>query len=169
MVRRMVFSVLVLGAVALAAAPAGAAPPLQEVEQVDDHFLIPAGEFCDFPVQLDAVGRVLFTTFFDGDGNVTAVNARPNIRITLTNPANDHYFTDRDIGLDREMVNADGSSDVLSTAIHFRVFVPGVGIVFRRIGLQIIHIASDGTVIGTDIVGGNFDDFESFDPCAVLE
>jgi hypothetical protein len=59
--------------------------------------------------------------------------------------------------------NPDGTSDVLSTGIHFRVKSPGGGVIFRRIGLQIIHLDENGEVISIDIVGGNFDPFEGAD------
>jgi hypothetical protein len=56
--------------------------------------------------------------------------------------------------------NPDGTSDVLSTGIHFRIKAPGGGVIFRRIGLQIIHLDENGEVISIDIVGGNFDPLE---------
>jgi hypothetical protein len=48
--------------------------------------------------------------------------------------------------LDKRVVNPDGTSDVLSTGIHFKTKSPDGGIIFRRIGLQIIRgrIARDG-------------------------
>jgi hypothetical protein len=33
-------------------------------------------------------------------------------------------------------------------------------VIFRRIGLQIIHLDENGEVISIDVVGGNFDPFE---------
>jgi hypothetical protein len=52
---------------------------------------------------------------------------------------------------------------VLSTGIHFKMKSPDGGILFRRIGLQIIHLDENGDVTSIDIVGGNFDPFEEFD------
>jgi hypothetical protein len=144
-------------------APAAAAPPTQERETVDDAFTIPAGELCPFPVEFRATGRILVTTHFSRDGSVDFISERPNIRITLTNPANGRFVTDRDVGLDKNVFNPDGTSDVLSTGIHFRVKSPGGGVIFRRIGLQIIHLDENAEVISIDIVGGNFDPFEGAD------
>jgi hypothetical protein len=68
--------------------------------------------------------------------------------------------TDRDVGLDKSVFNPDGTSDALSTGIHFRTKSPGGGVIFRRIGLQIIHFDENGEVISIEIVGGNFDPFD---------
>jgi hypothetical protein len=155
------FAILVAVAVPLAvSAPAAAAPPTQERVTVDDAFVIPAEELCAFPVDFRATGRILVTTHFNRDGSVDFISERPNIRITVTNPANGKFVTDRDIGLDKTVFNPDGTSDVLSTGIHFRVKAPGGGVIFRRIGLQIIHLDENGEVISIDIVGGNFDPLE---------
>ena len=68
-------------------------------------------------------------------------------------------MTDRDVGLDKAVFDPDGTSDVLSTGIHFRVKSPGGGVIFRRIGLQIIHLDETGEVTSIDIV----DPFEGAD------
>jgi hypothetical protein len=112
------------------------------------------------PVDFHATGRVLVTTHFKPDGSVDFISERPNIRITLTNPANGRFVTDRDVGLDKSVFNPDGTSDALSTGIHFRTKSPGGGVIFRRIGLQIIHFDENGEVISIEIVGGNFDPFD---------
>jgi len=161
-------AILALAASFALAAPAVAAPPTQERIPIDDAFIIPAGELCGFPVDFRAVGRVLVTTHFNPDGTVDFISERPNIRITLTNPANGRFVTDRDIGLDKQVFNPDGTSDVLSTGIHFRTKSPDGGVIFRRIGLQIIHLDENGEVISIEIVGGNFDPFEGFDVCPSL-
>lgn len=144
-------------AVLAVASSAAAAPPTQERVIVDDAFTIPAGELCAFPVGLRAAGTVLVTTHFNADGSVDFISERPNISITLTNLANGRFVTDRDVGLDKRVFEPDGTSDVLSTGIHFRIKSPDGGIIFRRIGLQIIHLDPNGEVISIDIVGGRFD------------
>jgi hypothetical protein len=152
------FAILAIVAASLAAsAPAAAVPPSQERVPVDDAFTIPAGGLCAFPVDFQATGRVLVTTHFKADGSVDFVSERPNIRITLTNPANGRFVTDRDVGLDKSVFNPDGTSDVLSTGIHFRIKSPGGGVIFRRIGLQILRFDENGELILIEIVGGNFD------------
>lgn len=144
-------------ALAAATSSATASPPTQERVIVDDAFTIPAGELCAFPVDFRATGKVLVTTHFNADGSVDFISERPNISITLTNPANGRFVTDRDVGLDKRVFEPDGTSDVLSTGIHFRIKSPDGGIIFRRIGLQIIHLDANGEVISIDIVGGRFD------------
>jgi hypothetical protein len=155
--------ILAAAAASLAvSAPAAAAPPTQERVPVDDAFVIPAGELCAFPVDVRATGRVLVTTHFNRDGTVDFISERPNIRITLTNPANGRFVTDRDVGLDKLAFNPDGTSDALSTGIHFKVNSPGGGVIFRRIGLQILHFDASGELISIEIVGANFDPFDEF-------
>jgi hypothetical protein len=105
-------------------APALAAPPTHERVTIDDAFTIPAGELCAFPVDFRATGRVLVTTHLNEGGGVDSISERPNINITLTNPANGRFVTDRDVGLDKRVFNPDGTSDVLSTSIHFKTKSP---------------------------------------------
>jgi hypothetical protein len=142
---------------------AAGAPPTQERVLIDGAFTIPAGELCEFPVNIRESGKVLVTTHFNRDGSVDFISARPNIRITATNPANGRFITDSDVGLDKRVFNPDGTSDVLSTGIHFKMKSPNGGIIFRRIGLQIIHLDENGEFVSIDIVGGNFDPFEEFE------
>jgi hypothetical protein len=162
--RRLITLALAAVAASLALSSAAAsAPPSQERVIIDDAFTIPAGELCEFPVEIRATGRILVTTHFSRDGSVDFISERPNIRITATNPANGRFITDSDVGLDKRVFNPDGTSDVLSTGIHFKMKSPDGGILFRRIGLQIIHLDENGEVTSIDIVGGNFDPFEQFD------
>jgi hypothetical protein len=141
---------------------AAAVPPEHDVEVIDDAFTVPAGELCEFPVEVRSTGRILVTTHFNPDGSIDFISQRPNIRITATNPATGRFVTDRDVGLDKRVFNPDGTSDVLSTGIHFKTKSPDGGVIFRRIGLQIIHLDDEGEAISIDIVGGNFDPFEEF-------
>jgi hypothetical protein len=162
--RRLITLALAAVAASLALSSAAASPPpSQERVIIDDAFTIPAGELCEFPVEIRATGRILVTTHFSRDGSVDFISERPNIRITATNPANGRFITDSDVGLDKRVFNPDGTSDVLSTGIHFKMKSPDGGILFRRIGLQIIHLDENGEVTSIDIVGGNFDPFEQFD------
>jgi hypothetical protein len=147
---------------ALSSAAAGA-PPTQERVVIDDAFTIPAGELCEFNVDIRETGRILVTTHFNSDGSVDFISERPNIRITASNPANGRFVTDSDVGLDKRVFSPDGTSDVLSTGIHFKMKSPDGGVLFRRIGLQIIHLDENGEVTSIDIVGGSFDPFEEFD------
>jgi hypothetical protein len=62
----------------------------------------------------------------------------------------------------RRVACHDGTSDALSTGIHFKVKSPGGGVIFRRIGLQILHFDASGELISIEIVGGNFDPLDEF-------
>jgi hypothetical protein len=155
-------ALLATACLALPATAAGA-PPTHERVIVDDPFTIPAGQLCEFDGDVLAAGRVLVTTHFNPDSSIDFISERPNIRITATNPANGRFITDSDVGLDKRVFNPDGTSDVLSTGIHFKMKSPAGGILFRRIGLQVIHLDENGEVVSLDIVGGNFDPIEEFD------
>lgn len=168
--RRLMMLAAGIGLLTLIPVAAGA-PPLQEREPVDDVFTIPAGDLCEFPVVVRSTGRILVTTHFNADGSIDFISERPNIRVTATNPTNGRFVTDRDVGLDKAVFNPDGTADVLSTGIHFRMKSPDGGVIFRRIGLQILHLDETGEVTSVDIVGGNFDPFEEFADaiCPALE
>jgi hypothetical protein len=159
--RRLMMLVAGIGLLTMTSV-AAAVPPEHDVEVIDEAFTIPAGGLCDFPIEVQMTGRVLVTVHFNPDGSIDFVSQRPNIRTTITNLTNGRTATDRDVGLDKEVVNPDGSSEVLSTGIHVRIKAPDGGIVFRRIGLQIINIDASGEVTSIDVIGGNFDPFEEF-------
>jgi hypothetical protein len=165
--RRLVFStVLAAGVVAsgqVSAAPKQECPPDAPpatgcVITIDDHIVAP--DLCAFPVQVDAVGKILYTPRYR-NGVLVGESFRPNIKIQVTNPANGRYFTDRDVGLDKATFNPDGSTVVLSTGIHFKVRASDHKTIFRRIGLQIIHITPDGEE-SVEEHGGRFDPEEAF-------
>jgi hypothetical protein len=167
MSRRLVFlTVLAAGTVASGQAPAAPkqecpldAPPATGcVITVDDHYVDEG--LCAFPVQVDAVGKILYTPRYR-DGVLVGESFRPNVKIQVTNPANGRFFTDRDVGLDKATFHPDGSIVVLSTGIHFKVRTSDNKTIYRRIGLQIIHIAPDGEE-STEVRGGNFDPEEAF-------
>jgi hypothetical protein len=167
MQRRLLFlTVLAAGTVASGQAPAAPkqecppdAPPTTGcVITIDDHFI--DDELCAFPVQLDAVGKILYTPRYR-NGVLVGESFRPNIKIQVTNPANGRSFTDRDVGLDKATFNPDGSTVVLSTGIHFKVRTSNNKTIYRRIGLQIIHITPEGEE-STEVRGGNFDPDDAF-------
>jgi hypothetical protein len=159
-------TVLAAGTVASGPAPAAPmqecppdAPPATScVITIDDHAVDDG--LCAFPVQVDAVGKILYTPRYR-KGVLVGESFRPNIKIQVTNPANGRFFTDRDVGLDKATFNPDGSTVVLSTGLHFKVRTSDNKTIFRRIGLQIIHITPDGEE-STEIRGGNFDPEDAF-------
>ena len=162
--RRLALAALVpvLGVLLFATLASAARQPVQERVVIDDSFVIPAGEFCDFPVRVREQGKVLVTTHFTRTGALHFISERPNIRITATNTLNGKSVTDRDIGLDKRIFAADGSSRELSTGIHLRTKGPDGKIIFRQIGLRVFTFDADGNLTGVDVRGGNFDPDEAF-------
>ena len=167
MPRAVLFAmVLAAGLVASGRAPAAPKPecPLDAqpttscVITIDDHFVDEG--LCDFPVQIDAVGKIGYTPRYR-KGELVGESFTPNIKITVTNPANGRYFTDRDVGLDKATFHPDGSVVVLSTGIHFKVRTSDNRTIYRRIGLQLIHVSPDGEQT-VEEVGGNFDPEDAF-------
>lgn len=164
--RRLV-SVLACIAVLALAASASATPPASETITVDETFV--ERNLCDFKVVIHVEGRIKITTHVDSEGNLVFESATPNFHITVTNPKNGLSFRDADVGLDKFVANPDGSGFVLSTGIHFRVVGETGGLIFARIGLQIIRVDSKGNET-LEIIGGNFDPIEDFPEvaCAYL-
>jgi hypothetical protein len=167
MPKRLVFlTVLAAGMVASGPAPAAPkqecpadAPPTTScVITIDDHYVDDG--LCPFPVQLDATGRIGYTPRYR-NGQLVGESYTPNVKIKVTNPANGRFFTDRDVGLDKATFNPDGSTVVLSTGLHFKVRTSDNKTIYRRIGLQIIHITPDGEE-SAEVRGGNFDPEDAF-------
>jgi hypothetical protein len=159
-----VFGLLVVAPSAPAALPE--CPPDQPPESscvitIDDHFV--DDELCGFDVAIDAVGKILYTPRFDRTGELVAELFRPNIKVSLTGVESGLTATDRDVGLDKAVFLPDGSIEVLSTGLHFKVRAGGRDTIFRRIGLQIIHIDPNG-VETVEVIGGNFQPEEDFPP-----
>jgi hypothetical protein len=127
---------------------------------VDDHFV--DTETCPFPLQIDAVGRILYTPHAGRDGQLRFESFRPNIRITVTNEANGRQIFDRDVGLDKARFLADGSVEVLSTGLHAKARTSDNDTIFRKIGLQIIHVDAQGNET-VEVIGGNIQPDEDFE------
>jgi hypothetical protein len=54
----------------------------------------------------------------------------------------------------------DGTAWILSTGLHVRFVLPGGGLVFGRIGLQIITLDEQGNFVSLEVIGGRFDDLD---------
>jgi hypothetical protein len=145
---------------AKAECPPDAPPTFNCVIFVDDDFV--DEEVCDFDVRIRVIGRYQYAPRHDRDGNLIGEAFMPNLKITVTNVDTGRSFTDRDVGLDKATFNEDGTIDVLSTGLHFKVRTDDNKTVFRRIGLQIIHFDADGKET-IEIVGGNFQPIEEFE------
>ena len=151
----------------VAAAPAAKAecppdepPTFNCVITLDDEFV--DEEVCDFDVVIKVVGKLNYAPRYDRDGNLIGEAFMPNLKITVTNADTGQFFTDRDVGLDKATFNEDGSIDVLSTGLHFKVRTSERKTVFRRIGLQIITFDSEGNET-IEIIGGNFQPMQEFE------
>jgi hypothetical protein len=148
---------------ALPECPPEAPPEFTCVFIVDDHFV--DTETCGFEIAIDAVGKVLYNARFSSDGELVGELIRPSIKVHVTGVESGRTLTDRDVGLDKAVIAPDGSAEVLSTGIHFKVRTGDRDTIFRRIGLQIIHVDAEGNQT-IEVIGGNFQPLEDFEPLA---
>ena len=82
--------------VGLGVSPAAAAKPLVfEDERFDDTFIIPAGEICDFDVQLRSQVKVRTTVFFDRDGQTRQAVVHVNGTESWSLPGGEVVLFDR--------------------------------------------------------------------------
>ena len=61
--------------------------PVVTREVIDDFFVIPAGAFCTFPLQIDADGQRITQEWFDDSGQIRRARAHENIDASFTNLA----------------------------------------------------------------------------------
>jgi hypothetical protein len=146
-----------LGPAVVLASPAAAVPPEIEPFHVDETFVVPAGGLCEFPVELHITGHFRVALYYDRDGNLKFVSENPSLVDTLTNPLNGKTVTSNDRGLDKFVLNDDGTISLLSTAIHFKYQVPGEGVVFADISLRVVTFDADFNVISFEVRGGRVD------------
>ena len=139
--------------------PPDAPPAFTCVFHIDDHFV--DDETCPFPIQVDAVGHLGYNPRFNKAGDLIGESFTPSIRFLVTNPATGRSITDADVGLDKARFLPDGSVEVLSTGIHAKARTDQNRTIFRRIGLQLIHVDAEGNET-IEIVGGNFQPDEDF-------
>src|SRR6266511_1655558 len=71
----------------LIASPAGAVPPEKEPIEFTFSFVIPAGEACNFDLQLDFDVSGLEIAYFDEDGNLVRVFDELSVVVVATNLA----------------------------------------------------------------------------------
>ena len=86
-----------------------------DVEIVDE-FLT---EECGFIVTARIAGHYRETVFYNKDGTVNRVTAHPSFRSTLTSPT--ATITTADVGLDRYVLNEDGTISIFGTGIHLKL------------------------------------------------
>lgn len=136
--------------------PASAVPGTHEIVPIDATFVVHGA--CRFPVRVTEDGQLGIGVHVDADGEVVFIAETPNIDTTFTNTRTGESILTRDVGLDKVVFEPDGSAWILSTGLHVRFVLPGGGLVFGRIGLQIITLDADGGFVSLEVIGGRFDD-----------
>ena len=140
-------------AVALPAAPAGAAPPTVEVEPFHEVEVIPAGAACDFEITLEHDGTFVTTTYHDRDGSPIRQLVRFGEHFTETYSANGRSLTTISIG----PAHVDlATGETVATGILRNVTVPGAGVVYATAGRYVI-VSATGEVLdfsGLDVPPG---------------
>lgn len=123
MKRIAVATILTLATGLAAAPPASAVPPERVVSEVYDADLVEEDVFlteaCGFPVTAQLSGHFRITAFFNKDGSLNRYTAHPSFRTTLSSPT--ATITTADVGLDRYVVNDDGTISVFGTGIHLKL------------------------------------------------
>ena len=145
--------------------PAYAGKPVFTNITVDDTFV--AGECDGFSVIEHVQGRVKVSTHFDKNGNFVMEIARFSLHHTYTNSETGASLFSPDVGIDKIVINEDGSGTVAVIGIVARIVVPGEGPVFRHLG-RIVFDINTGQAI---FEAGQHDDFADLLPalCAALD
>ena len=145
--------------------PALAAKPEMFTLLVDDTFV--AGECDGFSVIESVQGRIKFSAHFDNDGNFVMEIARFSLRHTFTNSETGAALSSPDVGIDKTVVNEDGSGTTAVIGIVSQIIVPGEGPVFRHLGRLVIDLNTDEVVFEA----GQHDDFAGLLPalCSALD
>jgi hypothetical protein len=139
-VRRKVFPLVVLGAVAAALAtalPALADQPVVTVTTVDHSRTIPASpDYCPFPFVLHTQGTYHEAVYPSGKDVTWAVD----FHITYTNPANGKSVTSAFAGPFTEVPNPDGTITVTVDGNNGHFTASGQGTLWAEVG-RVVYIA----------------------------
>jgi hypothetical protein len=162
---RFRFAVASLVATAALAAPAAADTPQISVFKVDETSTISAGEFCSFPLTVRTTGKLRVAVYYNKDGTVRQFSQNPSLVNTVS--ANGVTITNADRGLDKFILNPDGTVFLLSTGVHFKV--KGV---YYELGLQKILFSGDPNDPSTTVISfeehGRFGDDASAAICPLF-
>lgn len=144
--------------------PAFAGKPEFIIIPVDD--TVVAGECDGFSVIEHVQGRVKVSTHFDKNGNFVMEIARFSLRHTYSNSETGASLSSQDVGIDKVVIEQDGSGTVAVIGIVARIIIPGEGPVFRHLG-RIVFDVNTGEVL---FEAGQHDDFADFLPvlCSAL-
>jgi hypothetical protein len=144
--------------------PAAASKPDMFTAIVDDTF--EAADCGGFTLIESVQGRVKFSGHFDRDGNFVMEIARFSLKHTFTNSVTGASLFSPDVGIDKTVVNPDGSGTVAVVGVVSRIVVPGEGVVFRHLGRLVFDLETDEVVFEA----GQHDDFAELVPllCSAL-
>jgi hypothetical protein len=156
--RMVVIAAVTAGLISASSSPGLAVPGTREMVDIDESFVVRG--VCRFPVLVEEQGQLGIRTHVDSDGSLVFVAETPNIDTSFTNTRTGESVLTRDVGLDKAVFEPDGSAWVLSTGLHVRFVRQGGGLVFGRIGLQIITLDADGEFVSLEVIGGRFDDLD---------
>ena len=123
---------------------------------------------CDgFDVIEQVQGKIKVSTHFDKDGNFMMEIARYSLRHTYTNSETGASLRSQDVGIDKIVVNEDGSGTVAVIGIVAHIVVPGEGPVFTHLGKIVFDLATDEVLFEA----GRHDDFANLLPalCSALD
>jgi hypothetical protein len=142
-----------------------AAKPEMITIPVDDTAVL--GTCNGFDVIEHVQGKVKVSTHFDRDGTFVMEIARFSLRHTYTNSVTGASLRSPDVGIDKIVVNEDGSGTVAVIGIVTHIVVPGEGPVFTHLGKIVFDLAT-GEVL---FEAGRHDDFANLLPalCSALD
>ena len=145
--------------------PARAGKPDMITIPVDVTFV--TGECDGFSVIEHVQGRIKVSTHFDKNGNFVMEIARYSLRHTYSNSETGASIFSPDVGIDKTVINPDGSGTVAVIGIVSRIVVPGEGLVFTHLG-KIVFDINTGEVV---FEAGQHDDFAELLPalCSALD
>ena len=162
--RLLVTAITVLLSLMLVTSALAAKPEIFTIS-VDDTFVLGA---CDgFDVIEQVEGQIKVSTHFDKDGNFLMEIARFSLRHTYTNSETGASLRSQDVGIDKIVVDEDGSGTVAVIGIITHVVVPGEGPVFTHLG-RIVFDLNTGEVL---LEAAPHDDFADLLPalCTALD
>ena len=139
MKRRIVVLLLTLLALVVAAPSAQAAPPTHERMSADFDGV---DEACGFPVKIHQTGFVVAISWVGEDGSLHRIEASPQVKVTLTNPATEERITLNIAGPGQFTDNPDGSFTLVGTGNwlwgnHPKTGEPGLFLLSGRFVLSV--------------------------------
>jgi hypothetical protein len=142
-----------LAAVALAASPAGAAPPTVTEVAVNRTFHFAAGAACSFPLTVHNEGIQRTTTFVDAAGNVTRTTiVLIDFTQSYTNDATGATMSTPLAGPAIVEPNGDGTVTTRIPGNDGRLVLPGTGFIYGDVGLIVFTAPADSPFTQLDVL-----------------